>query len=100
MHNLTIGVFENLDTTSPMDVYQWVAYTQQILRGAVLKNYRAVLLERKQSTKDIAVDKWDIGELKGLSTDDLWDWTKKDMVGYDGNVYLEIDKCVNFERDL
>ena len=36
MHKLTIGVFENLKITSPMDVDKRLAYTQSILRGAAL----------------------------------------------------------------
>ena len=40
MRNLTVGVFENLDITSPMDMYRRVAYTQSILIKAALKHYR------------------------------------------------------------
>ena len=72
MRDLTSGMFEHLDITSPMDVYQRVAYTQQIIRGAALKNYKAVLVEYKRSAKELAGDKWTLGVLKGLSTDDLW----------------------------
>ena len=100
MRTRTVGVFEHLDITSPMDVDQRVAYTQRILRGAALKNYREVLVECKHSEKDIAGDKWDLGELKGLSTVDLWAWSKKDSIGYDGHTYLGIDKCADFEREI
>ena len=44
-----------------MDVDQQVAYMQRIFRGAALKNYRAVLVEFKQSVKDLAGNKWDLG---------------------------------------
>ena len=33
---LTVGVFEHLNITSPMDVEKRIAYTQCILRGAAL----------------------------------------------------------------
>ena len=78
MRNLTVGVFEHLEITSIMDVDQRVAYTQHTLRGAALKKYRYVIVECKQLTNEIAGYKWDLGKLKGLSTDDLWDWAKKD----------------------
>ena len=39
MHNLTVGVFERLDITSPMDVDKMPAYTQRILGGSALTNY-------------------------------------------------------------
>ena len=32
MHDLTVGVFEHLNITSPMDVDKRLAYTQRILR--------------------------------------------------------------------
>ena len=37
MHNLTVGVFENLDIILPVDAEKRIAYTQHILRGAALK---------------------------------------------------------------
>ena len=45
-------------------------------------------------------DKWDLGKLKCLSTDEFWYWAKKDSIGYDVHVYLGIDKCVDFKREL
>ena len=39
MHDLTVGVFDHLKITSPMDVEKRLAYTQCILRGAELKTY-------------------------------------------------------------
>ena len=40
MHDLTVGVFENFNITSPMDVDKRLVYTQRILRGAALKKYQ------------------------------------------------------------
>ena len=40
MRDLTSGVFEHLEITSPMDVDQIIAYKQRLLRGAALKNTR------------------------------------------------------------
>ena len=54
MRDLTVRLFEHLETTSPVDVDKRVAYTQCILRGVELKKYRAVLLECKQSAKELA----------------------------------------------
>ena len=57
MRNITVGVFEHLETTSPMDVGQRVGYTQHIFRVSVLKKYRMVLAECKESAKGIDVSK-------------------------------------------
>ena len=38
--------------------------------------------------------------MKGLCTDDFWDWAKKDGIRYDRHAYLGIDKCVDFKREL
>ena len=51
-----------------MDVSKRGDYMQHILRGAALKKYTAVLVEGKQSVKDLAGDKWDLEKQKGLST--------------------------------
>ena len=37
MPNLTVGVFEQLKITSPIDVYQRLAYTHRILIVALIK---------------------------------------------------------------
>ena len=83
-----------------MDVDRMVAYMQRILRGAALKNYRSVLVECKQSSKELVRDKWDFGKLKRLSTANFWDWAKKDGIGYDRHAYLGIDKCVNSDKEI
>ena len=44
---------------------------QRILRGAMLKKYKAVLLECKKSAKDIMVEKWNLDKMNGLSTEAL-----------------------------
>ena len=82
MRDLTVGVFEHFDITSLMYIYQMVAYTQCILRGALLLKYTTVLVECKHSPKELVGDKWDLVALKGLSTDDLWGWAKKYGIGY------------------
>ena len=100
MRDLTVGVFEHFDIKSLMYIYQMVAYTQCILRGALLLKYTTVLVECKHSPKELVGDKWDLVALKGLSTDDLWGWAKKCGIGYYGDAYLGFDKCVKFEKEI
>ena len=50
--------------------------------------------------KELAGDEWTLGDLSGVSTEDFWTCAKTDTIGYDIHPYLDIDKCVNFERDL
>ena len=71
-----------------MDVYQRASYTQRIYRGAVLNKYKAVMLEYKQLAKDLAGDKWNFSDLKGLSTDYFWTWLESDGLGYEVDAYL------------
>ena len=49
--------------------------------------------------KELAGDEWDLGELGGLSADDLWTWAKTESMGYDGHAYLAMDMRVNLERE-
>ena len=58
MRDITIGVFEHLNITSPMDVDKRLAYTQRILRGATLKKYQEVLVTCRQSAKELTGDEW------------------------------------------
>ena len=56
MRDLTIGVFENLEIISPMEVDKRVSYTHRTLRGVALKKYRAILEEyiRRKSSQEIS----------------------------------------------
>ena len=54
MRDLTSGVFEHLEITSPMGLEQIVSYTHPIWIGAALKKYKAVLMECNHSEKDLA----------------------------------------------
>ena len=100
MRDLTVGQFEHLETTSPMNTDQKVAYTRSTLKGAALKKYREVLVACRQLAKELEGDEWNLGKLAGLSADDFWTWAKMDTMGYDKNAYLAIDKCVIFEREI
>ena len=100
MRDLTVGVFEHLETTSPMGTDKRVAYTQITLRGAALKKYKAVLIECKQSLKELAGDNCYLDALKGQSTNNFWAWSKKEGIGYDWDAYLGLDKCVGFNKEV
>ena len=69
-----------------MHVDQRVAYTQKILREAALKKYMTVLLECKHSEKYLAGDKWTLGNLKALYTEDFWTLAKSDGLAYERDV--------------
>ena len=51
-----------------MDTEQRIAYTQRLLIGAALKKYKAVLTNCKDLAKEIAGDKWNLVDVKALST--------------------------------
>ena len=54
----------------------------------------------KQSAKELAGDEWTSGNMRGVSTEDFWDWEKTYIIEYDGHPFLAIDKRVNLEREL
>ena len=80
MCNLTNGVLENREITSPMEVDQSIAYMQRIMRVSELKKYKAVLMECKESAKDPIGDKYTLGNLKVLSLEDFWNWAKSEDI--------------------
>ena len=54
----------------------------------------------KQSAKYIAGDEWTLGDMSEVSTEDFWNRENTDTIGYDRHPYLDIDKFVDFEREL
>ena len=69
MRDITAGVFEHIEITSPMDVDKRTAYTQRILRGSALKEYLEVLVTCRQSTKELTGDEWNLGKTTRLSAE-------------------------------
>ena len=98
IRNITVGVFEHLRITSPMDAKKRLAYMQCILRGAALKKYQEVLVTSRHLANELAGDDWTLGELTRISAVDLWTWAKTDTTRYDGNDYLAWDKLIYFKR--
>ena len=83
MCDLTCGVFEHLEITSTMDVNQRISYTQRLLRGAALKKYKSVLMECKESAKDIPGEQVDPRKFEGA---------KEDGIDNNGDTYPGLDK--------
>ena len=100
MRDPTSGVFEHLEINFPMEVDQRVAYMRRILRRVALNKYKAVLMESKNSAKDLAGDKCTLGDPKPISTEDFWTWEKSDTLAYGRDDYLGLDKCVEFKKKL
>ena len=100
MLNLAIRVFEHLEITSTMYLYQRVSYTQLILRGAELTKYKSYLTECNESANDLVGDKRTLGDVKAISTEPLWTWFNSVGLDYEGYAYLGFDKCVKSEKDI
>ena len=83
-----------------MELENIIAYIQRIFRGATLKNYREVLVAYSQLAKELMGDEWTLGKLAGLPAEAFWNWSNTGTMGYDVHVYLALDKCVNFEKDI
>ena len=100
MRNLNSGVFEHLETTSPMDVNQGINFKRRLLRGAAIKIYMAVLKEYKELAKELLGDQWNRVDVKKLSMERFWTSAKEDGLDDDGDAYLGIYKFINFEDEL
>ena len=98
MRALPSGVFLHLDTTSTMEVEQRFAYTQRILREAELKKYKTLLKACKGLENDIAEEKWNLRDFKELSIEDFWTSANNYEHDDDGDAYLGMNKCANFEK--
>ena len=57
-------------------------------------------MECKKSAKNITGYKWTLRNLKRLSTEGFWTWDKGYQLDYDGDSYLDLDKCFDFEKEL
>ena len=67
MRDLTVGVFEHLEITSPMDDDKRIKYTQNILSVTSLKKYKQILVGCKESEKGLSGDQWDMGVTKNVT---------------------------------
>ena len=67
MHNLTVGLFENLEITSVMNVDVRVKYTELILRVPALNKYIQVLAEFKYLVKGLVGYQCTLGSEKGFT---------------------------------
>ena len=61
MRDLMVGVLEHLEIMSLMDLDVRIKYMERLLRVPVLKKYRQVLAECKESGKGLAGNQWTIG---------------------------------------
>ena len=57
-------------------------------------------MECKKYVKEHTGDKWTLSEIKELTMEKLWTWDKKDGIKNDGYAYLEVDKCIDFEKEV
>ena len=58
------------------------------------------MVDCKQSANDLARYSCDLGALKDLSTDDFWNWEKKDGIAFEGDDYLGRDRFICYEKEL
>ena len=72
MRDLTVGVFEHLETTPEMDVDKIIKYTERILIVTVLNKYRQVLEECKDLAKGTYGDHWNLGSAKSVTMKQFW----------------------------
>ena len=73
---------------------------QRIIRRAALKEYREVLVACSQSEMEVVGDEWNLGKLAGISAEAFQTWAKMNTTGYDEHIFLALDKCVDFKKDL
>ena len=60
----------------------------------------AVLTKCKQSEKELVGDQCNLGNVKDLSTERFWNWSKEDNLDDNSDAYLGLDKCVKFDKEL
>ena len=54
----------------------------------------------KELEKDLAVDKWTLGDFRQLYIECFFTWDKSNRLDDDRNAYLVLDKCVNFQKEI
>ena len=100
MHDMTVGVFKDIEITSNIDVDTIIKYTERILIVAALKIYRQVLAECKESEKGLAGDQWNLMLLKILTMEQFWDWTKVGTIYRAVDLFTGPERCKYFEKEF
>ena len=88
MRDLTSGIFEHLEITSPLDIDKRFNYRQRLLRVLALEKYNTVLADYKDPGKGITGDQWTLSAKKGVTKEQLWTWSKQDGINGSGGMYL------------
>ena len=94
------GVFENLEIPSPLDIDKRVNCTKRLLRWLLLKKYKDILTECKETLKGISGGQWMIGEVKDGTMDRFWTWEKINRIDTYGTVYSGVDSCIDSGKDI
>ena len=69
---LSVGVFEYIEITPVMDIDLRIKYTESILQGPAIKNFRQVLVECKDSEKGLYGYQWSIGWTNDVTMKQFW----------------------------
>ena len=100
MRVINSGVFEKLEIPSPLDIDKRVNCTKRLLRWLVLKKYKDILTECKETLKGISGGQWMIGEVKDGTMDRFWTWEKINRIDTYGTVYSGVDSCIDSGKDI
>ena len=92
---LTVEIFEHLYITSKTDIDKRVNYTERILAGPALNNYREIFLVCKETENFYSGYQWDLVEAKDISMDNFGDWAKVVRTDAGGNPESGVERCDN-----
>ena len=58
------------------------------------------MLGFKKLVEDIVGENWILSDLKALSIEELFTWSKSDGLSYDGDSYLVMKTLVDFDKEF
>ena len=71
MWDITVGVFENMDITSKLDIDKRVKHTEGILIVPALKKHFASLVHCKDMAEEFSSNHWTFGSARYSSMEDF-----------------------------
>ena len=100
MNNLATRVFGHPEITSKIDLDIRIKYTDKILSNSAIHQFKMVLLACKETAWGFSGDYLTIRVANNITMEQLWGWSKVDVMGHDEYEVTGEDRFVKLYKEF